>query len=550
MKNKKLFLKVITTMLFVLLLLSFSATSFAGAVSTAPQFMANFPMLAGDNVMMMWVPVPGAVKYKLYLNGKAIGEAPAPPFTTTAPSDPGTYRYTISGVDPAGEEGPASPEGILSIIKLEQPKGFSFRFLGEVLNIRWDVVQDAVIYDVYKSEKKDGPFQLVTSTTETRYVDDKVVQSEQVGKTFYYKLVSKDRFNKSSPDTEVNSVEVIKIEDVKTVALKEITLKIRRSKLVTIAKTMGTEEIKSAYDSKFLNDKQTMMYADIMGSVLAGIDKKGDRVRTFGEKGPKPDQFDAPFMFTVDEDDNVYLTDANKPRFFAYDGKGSLIYSADAHLSNEKEVLDHWDLKTKFVRAMQAGVVAYGDKLYIVEKGAGVIHIFNKSDGAYIDYFKNKEKNEINYFPGPGKMILDKTNKKLYISCSIARTVVVCDIETGAILYEIGVSRSFIGAFLGVSGFGFDDNGDIMISDSAMNTVQVFSKDNGEYMYHVGDVKAIADKSSKEQRAAVKNLNYPCDTGIDSEGKLWIYVGSVKGFMIRQFTNDKIWDATVDKSEE
>ena len=66
--RKNIFIIIIATVLSFFLTLS----SLAGDVTVAPTFMPGFPMLAGDDVMIMWVPVPGAVKYRIYQNGKYI----------------------------------------------------------------------------------------------------------------------------------------------------------------------------------------------------------------------------------------------------------------------------------------------------------------------------------------------------------------------------------------------------------------------------------------------------------------------------------------------
>jgi DNA-binding beta-propeller fold protein YncE len=286
-----------------------------------------------------------------------------------------------------------------------------------------------------------------------------------------------------------------------------------------------------------------------MGNVIAVINKYGDRVRTIGQIGPKPDQFSAPFKLAVDEDDNIYASDGIKQRFFAYESNGTLIYSAKGHLVDEKEILDHYKKTKPFAVAKMAGIAPYEDKLYIVEKVSGCIQIYNKETGDFIEFLRNKETGKVVLFPGPAALRIDKEQKKIYVACSIARKILVVSIETGEILYEIGRSKTFIGAFMGVSGMGFDPDMNLIVTDSAMHTVQIFARDDGSYMYHMGDPKAIADKNAQYQRSFVDKLNYPTTADFSGDGKLWLFVGGLKGFMVRTYVGDTVWDASVDESE-
>ncbi len=42
-----------------------------------PAFLPNSPLLAGTQIIILWLPVPGAVKYNVYLNDKKVGESPS-----------------------------------------------------------------------------------------------------------------------------------------------------------------------------------------------------------------------------------------------------------------------------------------------------------------------------------------------------------------------------------------------------------------------------------------------------------------------------------------
>ena len=145
-------------------------------------------------------------------------------------------------------------------------------------------------------------------------------------------------------------------------------------------------------------------------------------------------------------------------------------------------------------------------------------------------------------------MLLSRDGK-LYLAMSLKRIINVVDFDTGEDLYTVGRSKTFIGAFMAITGMAFDKNDDLIVSDSAMQSVQVFSKDDGSYMYHIGDKKAVPDPASKNQRPLVKKLNYPSAINLDKKGRLWIHVGGSRAFIVREYIGDRPWDSTIDVPE-
>ena len=569
----------------------FSAPSFAGGVSVAPTFMPGFPMLAGDNVMIMWVPVPGAVKYKIYQNGKLLGEAPAPPFTSPTPVEQGVYKYTIAGVDAANEEGPRSKEGKISIIKLYPPETVTYTFMGNILNLNWSVVPNAVIYDIYRSEYEDSDYRLISSVTEDRFVDSEVNRHEATGKTFYYVIVAKDKYNKTSGN-EPNTARIrSQPEKPKPPPKPKLPLKpkplprlrvqkpppkpsigkpllkkekynrpqqprrrrtkglaIQRTKQVMFAKPAGGgADLQSSYDAVFLSDGESLVNVDTLAKKVSVIDKNGNEVRTIGEAGIKPDQYMEPIRVAVDENDDIYIIDNKKPKIITFSVDGEFKSSIDIHTIDEKEIFDFY--KQDFEPAMPKlnAIFVNGGWIYASDKLTGAIQIYNKSNGKFAGYFRNIMTGKILLYGGTSKMLLGD-NGKLYFARPLHRMISVVRIDTGEFVYVLGRSKTFIGAFMGINGMGFDKNGDLLVSDGSMHSVQVFSGEDGGYMYHIGDERAAPDKRAKDQRAKV-NLDFAGPVGSDNQGRLWIYLGKDKGFTVRKYIGDNVWDYTVDEPE-
>ena len=57
----------------------------ASAALPAPNWLPGQPILAGNQIIAMWLPVPGAVKYNVYLDGNKIFESPGNQYMGLAP---------------------------------------------------------------------------------------------------------------------------------------------------------------------------------------------------------------------------------------------------------------------------------------------------------------------------------------------------------------------------------------------------------------------------------------------------------------------------------
>jgi len=166
----------------------------ASAALPAPNFMPGFPMVAGPQIIIMWTPVPGAVKYHVYLNGDKIAESVSMQYMTLAPADGGQYKYQVSAVDATGVEGPLSSEGKVSIIILKPPRDIQYMAREDRIILRWDSAPGAVIYDLYRRKKGENEFLLLTSMTNLRYEDAQL----EDGVVYEYAVKAKDISGKSS----------------------------------------------------------------------------------------------------------------------------------------------------------------------------------------------------------------------------------------------------------------------------------------------------------------------------------------------------------------
>lgn len=195
MKNM---LKIATAVLLGLLVFAATAGT-AAAELPAPNFMPGFPLLAGNQLILMWSPVPGAEKYRVYMDGKialdGLGSFQA---NMASPTAGGEHLIEVTAIDAKGVEGKRSAPGKIMIVVLEPPQGIEILSSETAISLRWSSAKGAVIYDVYRREKGGKEPALLSSTQESRYTDTTVAK----GKEYLYSVKAKDITGKSSSSSE------------------------------------------------------------------------------------------------------------------------------------------------------------------------------------------------------------------------------------------------------------------------------------------------------------------------------------------------------------
>ncbi len=192
----------------VLLLVAASA-----AWSAGPVVMPGFPVRAGGNVIIMWLPVPGATAYSVNRGEapggpyKKIGEGPSTNFMDqNVPNDKDFY-YVIKSIVGA-KEGESSVEVVLKGLEpMKAPKIESHLITQDnKIAIRWGSVPKAAFFNVYRSEKGPAGLALVTSIQDTRFTDTKV----EIGKTYTYAITAVSTANVESAKSAAYDVKLEK----------------------------------------------------------------------------------------------------------------------------------------------------------------------------------------------------------------------------------------------------------------------------------------------------------------------------------------------------
>lgn len=214
-------------LLFVAAILAISAVA-DRAFAAAPGWMPGFPMRMGSNVMLMWMPVPGATGYNIYksekdgdIGVKLVSISMNNHMDIGVPSDKNAY-YTIKAVVGGGESEASQVGKIVGIKPLDAPtwQGFMPGSDEGQVAVRFSMVGGATFYNLYRSENKDGPFSILGSIQDTKYTDS----SLQVGKKYYYVVSAVDQSSVESPKSPVLEVELTKKVQQKSAKAYELKL--------------------------------------------------------------------------------------------------------------------------------------------------------------------------------------------------------------------------------------------------------------------------------------------------------------------------------------
>jgi len=505
----------------------------AGAALPAPNWLPGQPMLAGTQVIAMWLPVPGAAKYIIYLNGEKIMESPANQFIGPAPAGSGEFKYEVTAVDGAGAESPRSKAGVITILKLEPPKEPIYRVVGEDAVLRWDKPVGAVIFNIYRGEAAEGPFTLLASVQEETYKDSAL----EKGKTFYYTISAKDITGKESAKGPTAKVEIKAV--AAGASVKKYDLVIAPSQQVRRIGNMGEWYLEKITFAGRGPDGLIYLLDD--SAAVRAIDDNFVLQRTVYVSKPETMGSDLKLydMDFVDEDFAVFTDPANGAVHLVDLSNGRIEWSVKIRKPTQDEDEDTWealpeDYRTS--RAIPAAVAAIGNgNVWVSDERGSIIHVLDQ-DGEYVDWIAGYEVDQgrgvekkrlaiVNFMRGTA-------DGKVLIATPLGRRVLKLDPETYMAEYQIGNASNMIGNFIGIRGIYYNEGEPLVIADPTMHTVQGFDLATGEYMFTIGGPIKEADPSQVTR--PMIDFNGPMYPLLLKGGNVALWLGFEKEFTFRK----------------
>lgn len=483
--------------------------------------MPNSPIVAGGQVIVLWVPVPGAVKYNVYLNGKKVGDSPSIQLMFPTPEGPGEYVVTLSAVDASGAEGEKSRPGVFKIISLDAPKGLISRVAEGKVILRWDKAQGAVIYNLYRSEKKDAEGDLLGSLQSEAYTDSAVKE----GKTYYYRVSSKDAGGKESKKGEAMEVSVVKQE--KAIAATRLTIKVLPAQESGRIGFVDMKPISSLADFEWDPKDKNIIAA--MGSTLLRIDKEGGLVAKMGPW----EGIEQLNNFAIGADGNYYVTTTRPDsQFLVISPSGDLVRKV-ALIKPPLDDKEVWALISESTRRQSppaAGdIMCLKDEVWVADYRLGLIHVFSYDGKFKRYYFQFKEKDRKVRF-GAVTGLKSLPDGRIVLGFALNHYAAVVDRDMNAQFLIGKQGTGYIGSFINIAGMKIAPDGSLLITDPNVNSIQAFDLKDGKYLYHLGDEKGVEDTATPG-RAEINYGSMVADAQFVSDKEFLVYSAGTNAFV-------------------
>ena len=515
---------------FVAVLVAVTGMAGTALAVDAPKWVAAIYLDAQRSAGLRWQPLPGATGYKVLRSDKPGAgyveiAAPATPQYFDAAVEPGmNYFYVLQAVVGA-EVSANSLEKAITIpgqkkVALEPPVWRSLNAnstteFGKTtykVALNWAKSANVVAFNLYRSEVAGKDYALVGSVSEDQYIDVTV----QEGKTYYYVITALDNAFQESKYSEEKSVLLEKKkEDAKKADMPNPKIVVKASK--EMFRVSSGEGWSLQVPADTVVDSEGNIYViDIITATIKVFSDTGDFQREIGEKGVETGRIQYPTGIGIDGDDNLYITDRSvKPRVVVMDSKGKFIREILVP-APDAEYMKQYTNKDSMPVLRDVAVGPDG-RLYVVDNGLDRMVIVSANGQEFKTV--GAPGGDPGQFNAPGWIALNQKTKEVHITNGLNRRVEVFDLE-GKFVRAYGLSKSFIGSFVGPTGIAIDKDGNSIVVDSAAATVQFFDP-SGAYIYTLGDETGAVDKESK-QRADWK-IRQPSGISYDAKGGLVVF---------------------------
>ncbi len=466
-------------------------------VLTAPVWERLFEYRGG--VTLQWLRVQGAAAYIVQRRVGEQGEfrevaRPEHPQFEDSATFPGeVVFYRIIPLDGVGRPGPMSEVRYLkeeSVQKDELPPPAwgpqQARKEGVALTWSHPSPDSLIAYNVYRRSGPKDPWTLLTSTTDTFFLD----RSVSPGKTFYYGLTAINRALQESETSEPLKVtftppaaETRPTRAMQITALDEVTSPTER------IRTFGPEVYGfiSPVDVAWRRDKGFLYVSDTGTSLVTIIDARGEVVMRLGGKGTAPGNIEHLLGIALDGEGTLFATDAYRGEIVAFRPDGGFL----------KRILLLEQVKKWFGRdfasrfpAFRFGLVDLvptpGGGLLVVDNPNGWIYVLD-GRGQLVDIWGEKGELE-GQFHYP-TFILPGEEGGLLVSDTLNSRLQVLDAD-GKSRRVIGTRGLEVSRMLRPKGLARDSRGFLFVADSYHNVIQVFDRE-GNFVAVLGDEKKL-----------------------------------------------------------
>jgi len=516
-------LKITGVLLAVALLAAGAAAPQAAlAALPAPNWLPGQPMLAGGQIIAMWLPVPGAVKYIIYLDGNKLTELPANQYMGPAPEKGGEHTYEVVAVDASGAESLRSTPGKILVKLLEPPTTPIFRTNNDEKSVvlRWNRPDGATVFNVYKSESADGPYKMIASVQEETYKDSGL----ELDRSYFYSVSSKDMLGKESARSQAAVVKLEKVQEAKVAETFTLTIVPSRSDEMVDSLILDDIPIEMPVPTTIKLGLDGRYYVLDRSEKIFVLDKELNLTQLLRVAPPEGIRKLDFYNISLMDEETALITDLNNSAVYIIDlFKGEISRTIKIKKPTKQEnqkVYDSMDERMRDRPGQPLSVTLLQDNTLWVADGTGAIVHHVTLDGDTLDWFSfyiNSEDGQEMRLAGlPDMMTLE--DGTVLVSTGVARSILRLDPDTKEMVYKIGEAATMVGKFIGFGGMCLTPDGTrLIVADPTMHTIQGFDLKTGKYIFSIGGPEKKSDPQ-QETRPLVDFLSpfFPFITGENS----------------------------------
>ena len=548
---------IVKSMLFALVFgvfLAGSVSAFAGGV----KFLGGYPKLEGKNVLMQWLPVPGASAYKVYrsegrMKARVIGEPKVNRFIDKNLPAGKALHYYVSAVVGGKETAKSAAWSVTTAAKapkkvfipLKVPRLAGIHLKQEPGNkysvgLRWANAAGTnfVGVNIYRSTVKGKDFALVGSSSSDMYHDDNV----KPGITYYYVATSVDsQFNetKYSNELSVSIPSPAKMAAEQKQAEKEAEpTTMRPAKLLfripDEEESKNKDEIPYAAMAVAVDEAVGHIYVTsaVYGGVLVyDLDGKYQfGIRKDGVNGQE--KFGTAMGVAVGRGGNIYVSDYNGPTISIFDFTGKPVGTINIDTAKMPE----YNEALRNHATNHAISIAKDGRIYICDPAVNAIHVYSADNKHITDFRGAKDAAEEKKFHtrllmnGPAYSAVLNNGDLAVVDSGAARVDVLG--KDGHLVNHIGKYGNGVGEFYFPSGVAVDKKGDVFVGLGQSPNIQVFSPE-GKFLYAL----------SNESATGPLPIQASGGITIDSHDRLYVtetLAGRVSVFQLESMTKNVV----------